>query len=152
MNAKRVCKKNMINRFICRTKRANTRPQPTLLPKIIPSEDCTFGDFIMLNDYFVYLPHLPSKDNLQPCPEPDMQTLQFVANATHLGNQSSVQGHYTIPVWDFLWCVFSNFCTAQVCTSVQTQMNFEVLRLFMSLLTAGLIDSLWFLFNGLSVV
>ena len=37
-------KKNMINRFfVYRTKRANTRLLLTPLPKIIPSEDCTFG-------------------------------------------------------------------------------------------------------------
>ena len=102
---------------------------------------------IMLPDYFDYFPHFPFQDNLQPCPAPDMQTLQFVANATQLGNQSSEQGHYTIPVWDFPSCIFSNFCTAQVCR----QMKVEVLRPFMSLLTEELLIAygLYSTVNGL---
>ncbi|PKA50151.1 Protein FAR1-like sequence 5 [Apostasia shenzhenica] len=33
---------------------------------------------------------------------PDMHALQFVASSSQLGPQGGDQGHYTIPVWDFL--------------------------------------------------
>ncbi|XP_073005076.1 protein FAR1-RELATED SEQUENCE 12-like isoform X1 [Typha latifolia] len=43
-----------------------------------------------------------SQNTMQPYPPPDMQSLQFIGSNPQLGNQSADQGHYTIPVWDFL--------------------------------------------------
>ncbi|KAM0924887.1 hypothetical protein ACQ4PT_004771 [Festuca glaucescens] len=35
-------------------------------------------------------------------PPPDIQSLQFLSSNTQLGHQTTDQGQYTIPVWDFL--------------------------------------------------
>ncbi|XP_038971619.1 protein FAR-RED IMPAIRED RESPONSE 1-like isoform X2 [Phoenix dactylifera] len=42
------------------------------------------------------------QNDVQACPASDMHSLQFVGSNPQLGHQSSDQGHYSIPVWDFL--------------------------------------------------
>nr|XP_010923743.1 protein FAR1-RELATED SEQUENCE 5 isoform X1 [Elaeis guineensis] len=42
------------------------------------------------------------QNDVQACPATDMHSLQFVGSNLQLGHQSSDQGHYSIPVWDFL--------------------------------------------------
>ncbi|CAM0876551.1 unnamed protein product [Alopecurus aequalis] len=39
---------------------------------------------------------------MHEAPPPDIQSLQFLSSSTQLGHQSTDQGQYTIPVWDFL--------------------------------------------------
>ncbi|CAL4936256.1 unnamed protein product [Urochloa decumbens] len=41
-------------------------------------------------------PHIPQ------APPPDIQSLQFLSSNPQLGHQTTDQGQYTIPVWDFL--------------------------------------------------
>lgn len=42
------------------------------------------------------------QNDVQACPAADMHSLQFVGSNPQLGHQSSDQGQYSIPVWDFL--------------------------------------------------
>uniref|UniRef100_A0A453LY29 Uncharacterized protein n=1 Tax=Aegilops tauschii subsp. strangulata TaxID=200361 RepID=A0A453LY29_AEGTS len=39
---------------------------------------------------------------LVQAPPPDIQSLQFLSSNPQLGHQTTDQGQYTIPVWDFL--------------------------------------------------
>ncbi|XP_038970414.1 protein FAR1-RELATED SEQUENCE 4-like isoform X1 [Phoenix dactylifera] len=42
------------------------------------------------------------QNDVQACSAADVQSLQFGGSNPQLGHQSSDQGHYSIPVWDFL--------------------------------------------------
>ncbi|KAG1348052.1 hypothetical protein COCNU_06G018810 [Cocos nucifera] len=42
------------------------------------------------------------QNDVQACPAADVNSLQFGGSNPQIGHQSSDQGHYSIPVWDFL--------------------------------------------------
>ncbi|XP_051177987.1 uncharacterized protein [Lolium perenne] len=47
-------------------------------------------------------PPFHSVPQMHEAPPPDIQSLQFLSSNTQLGHQTTDQGQYTIPVWDFL--------------------------------------------------
>ncbi|KAG2548665.1 hypothetical protein PVAP13_9KG211800 [Panicum virgatum] len=44
----------------------------------------------------------PGMSPFGQAPPPDIQSLQFLSSNPQLGHQTTDQGQYTIPVWDFL--------------------------------------------------
>ncbi|KAM0924888.1 hypothetical protein ACQ4PT_004771 [Festuca glaucescens] len=66
-----------------------------------------FGQMQEPSHVHLQQPHLQqppfhSGPQMHEAPPPDIQSLQFLSSNTQLGHQTTDQGQYTIPVWDFL--------------------------------------------------
>uniref|UniRef100_A0ACD5XCQ6 Uncharacterized protein n=1 Tax=Avena sativa TaxID=4498 RepID=A0ACD5XCQ6_AVESA len=66
-----------------------------------------FGQMQEPSHVHLHQPHLQqppfhSDPQMHQAPPPDIQSLQFLSSNTQLGHQTTDQGQYTIPVWDFL--------------------------------------------------
>ncbi|KAI4985200.1 hypothetical protein ZWY2020_017830 [Hordeum vulgare] len=66
-----------------------------------------FGQMQEQSPVHLQQPHLQqppfhSGPQMHQAPPPDIQSLQFLSSNPQLGHQTTDQGQYTIPVWDFL--------------------------------------------------